>query len=118
MAQISGNELRSRQARGSKRYALAVTCLVIALGAAVVLLAVDYEVNRPTPTEGQECTMPDGTTLVLQTVTFGKNHQFATERRRPILSFVTNTTSTSTATGDDTIMFWFTRHDQTRQPLD
>jgi tetratricopeptide (TPR) repeat protein len=119
MAQMSRSEVRDQRARGAKRYALAVTCIVIAIGAAVVLLAVDYEVNRPQPTEGQECTMPDGTTLVLQTVTFGKSHHFSTARRRQIFSFVGPASSTGTiSTMDDTIMFWMTRHDPSRQPLD
>ena len=57
-----------------------ISVLILAIGGLLVYLAVDYELKRPRPSTGQERTMPDGTVLVLQKVTFGNEHQFEFDR--------------------------------------
>src|SRR5262245_59389524 len=119
MTRIAGDQAVQR-ARGS-RYKIFVTVASISIAVVVIALGVNYEMQRPSQIEGQECIMPDGTVLRLHKVTYGKVHQFELERRHSTWSlfhFARNMSTTNASTPEDSIVFWLTRHDASGRVLD
>lgn len=102
------------------RFTIIVASFASLIAACIVYLGIDFERHRATPIAGQEVKMPDGTVLVLEQVSYGKQHAYSTKLSRPAFPFLdpARSASATAISRDDVMTFWMSRHGDFGEPLD